>query len=369
MLSIRKESILFAACVGLAACTQPDPAFSGLEDCEVDVPLQELAESTSFADLVHQTGAVDLTGAVIADVSHVIAAPSGYVVLDQRVGNQAWLAMAEGDVVQNLGQPGRGPGEYQRLRDAAVAGDGSIYVLSSQPAKILAFSPDGVYLEEWSLAELGLQPEHIIVTGTDPFTAILHVLHPDSWTAMDGHQAAIVSLHDGALRIDARFGRSESTLQRLYFSSGGFLMTAKGDVWIHPVFEHGMDMYHPESGQRLGGAESVSQYFEAPLISPEMFDGYSRVREALDTYGAVSRLVWQLPFNDLVMSYFTEGRDAPKHLFFHDACGRDTGVHIAADAFPVLNRVVGTTDGGRRFFLRTEIDADADTGFEIWEVR
>jgi hypothetical protein len=122
-------------------------------------------------------------------------------------------------------------------------------------------------------------------------------------------------------------------------------------LWVHPIFDHGTTIYDPSTGTRLGDAEDVTDRLPKPLISQALFDEFNRISDALDTFGSVTRLISQTRVGPSVMSFYTSGKDRPKHLVFHDACGKQIGSIVAADSFPLLYQVVGSSTDGKRFFI------------------
>jgi hypothetical protein len=343
-------------CLFVAGCGQEqERVFTGL-DCTADDTSELVAvidTSTAFRSFVRPTAEIELKtpdDSVIGAVNLVREHPQGYVVLDSRVSHQAYLFGHDGAHIALLGSRGDGPNEYQELMDAQVDEDGRIYLLSRARRKILVYDKEGTFLEEMSFADMGMAPDRFHIMDVGSGTFLFFVLHPD-FPGYDNNRIVLATFRNGQFEHDLSYQKTERTSERMFFSGGTFLLYDSTRLWVHPIFDHGTTIYDPSTGTRLGDAEDVTDRLPKPLISQALFDEFNRISDALDTFGSVTRLISQTRVGPSVMSFYTSGKDRPKHLVFHDACGKQIGSIVAADSFPLLYQVVGSSTDGKRFFI------------------
>ena len=169
MSTLKNLSLCMMACIGMAACTSkqpqeavPDnlpytviPFEKGVEN-EKQVKLSEIAEKITFIPM-ETTDASLLTKVRannIISVNGTIVIPCFYL--------GAWTFDENGKFIAPISRKGQGPGEFTWF--VCVAGNSDrnlIYVKSS--GKMMAFRPDGTFVNEYKIPGIGLPWESSIV--------------------------------------------------------------------------------------------------------------------------------------------------------------------------------------------------------------
>ena len=202
MSTLKNLSLCLMACIGMAACTskQPQEAIpdnlpytvipfeKGVEN-EKQVKLSEIAEKITFIPM-ETTDASLLTKVRannIISVNGTIVIPCFYL--------GAWTFDENGKFIAPISRKGQGPGEFTWF--VCVAGNSDrdlIYVKSS--GKMMAFRPDGTFVNEYKVPGIGLPWESSIVmqdsitlsvvlntTGQMPYRLILSNTQGDTLKA------------------------------------------------------------------------------------------------------------------------------------------------------------------------------------------
>ncbi|MBP3679596.1 MAG: 6-bladed beta-propeller [Bacteroidaceae bacterium] len=166
---LKNLSLCMMACIGMAACTskQPQEAIpdnlpytvipfeKGVEN-EKQVKLSEIAEKITFIPM-ETTDASLLTKVRannIISVNGTIVIPCFYL--------GAWTFDKNGKFIAPISRKGQGPGEFTRFLSVAGNSDRNlIYVKSSR--KMIAFRPDGTFVNEYKVPGIGLPWEYSII--------------------------------------------------------------------------------------------------------------------------------------------------------------------------------------------------------------
>jgi hypothetical protein len=78
-------------------------------------------------------------------------APSGELYVSDGYGNaRVHRFSADGKLIQSWGEPGTGPGQFNVPHGIRVTSDGRVLVADRENDRIQTFSPDGVYLDQWT---------------------------------------------------------------------------------------------------------------------------------------------------------------------------------------------------------------------------
>ena len=166
---LKNLSLCMMACIGMASCTskQPQEAIpdnlpytvipfeKGVEN-EKQVKLSEIAEKITFIPM-ETTDASLLTKVRannIISVNGTIVIPCFYL--------GAWTFDENGKFIAPISRKGQGPGEFTRFLSVAGNSDRNlIYVKSSR--KMIAFRPDGTFVNEYKVPGIGLPWEYSII--------------------------------------------------------------------------------------------------------------------------------------------------------------------------------------------------------------
>jgi hypothetical protein len=98
-----------------------------------------------------QVGGVDDTTFLFETLTRndVVADGNDRLFVIDRTGGRIAVLDSTGTVVDSWGAPGPGPGEFLFPLTLAVAPDGAVHVLDSQKSRLVAFTPDGRFREEY----------------------------------------------------------------------------------------------------------------------------------------------------------------------------------------------------------------------------
>lgn len=135
---------------------RPDVGFVytiNLDNVETTETAEEIPVS-KFCDSVEITVLETSKDVLLQWIDKVVRVNNVLYVLDRRSNLVAGFTM-DGRFVRRYGNVGRGPGEYIRIADFAVNGNGNkLYLLDSQSQKLLTYALDsGKYLEETILGD------------------------------------------------------------------------------------------------------------------------------------------------------------------------------------------------------------------------
>ena len=166
---LKNLSLCMMVCIGMAACTSkqpleaiPDnlpytviPFEKGVEN-EKQVKLSEIAEKITFVPM--ETTDASLLTKVRAN--NIISVNGTIVIPCFNMG--AFAFDESGKFIAPISRKGQGPGEFTRFLSVAGNSDRNlIYVKSSR--KIIAFRPDGTFVNEYKVPGIGLPWEYSII--------------------------------------------------------------------------------------------------------------------------------------------------------------------------------------------------------------
>ena len=166
---LKNLSLCMMACIGMVSCTskQPQEAIpdnlpytvipfeKGVEN-EKQVKLSEIAEKITFVPM--ETTDASLLTKVRAN--NIISVNGTIVIPCFNMG--AFAFDESGKFIAPISRKGHGPGEFTRFLSVAGNSDRNlIYVKSSR--KIIAFRPDGTFVNEYKVPGIGLPWEYSII--------------------------------------------------------------------------------------------------------------------------------------------------------------------------------------------------------------
>ncbi len=166
---LKNLSLCMMACIGMASCTskQPQEAIpdnlpytvipfeKGVEN-EKQVKLSDIAEKITFVPM--ETTDASLLNKVRAN--NIISVNGTIVIPCFNMG--AFAFDESGKFIAPISRKGQGPGEFTRFLSVAGNSDRNlIYVKSSR--KMIAFRPDGTFVNEYKVPGIGLPWEYSII--------------------------------------------------------------------------------------------------------------------------------------------------------------------------------------------------------------
>lgn len=305
--------------VTLPAC---DPRDRGAPEAPPPVVLQ-------VVDTVHLQ---DAPGDTLGQVRAVRALADGRLVVVDGIGSRVRLHAADGTLLAGQGRPGEGPFEYQAIVSVGTDADGSILVMSAQPARTTvltaALEPDTLHLH----------PEGILfLSGAEPFAGgAVHVgTAPDS---------ALLLLRRAGGDVVWRYPAGPRDLfEKPYWRSyAGFHLAAAGDrllvanSLLYPIH------IHDTSGRRIGEMGTAPPSFRPiPEVQPGAF-AFSDIADAPAVMARVGE--WVASFT------------------------RITGIHLVADRWLVVGHGHHTTEtpGPPYPLVETDFDVyDLTSGMKV----
>ncbi|MBQ4057111.1 MAG: 6-bladed beta-propeller [Bacteroidaceae bacterium] len=169
MNTLKNLSLCMMACIGMASCTSKQqqetvvnnlpytiiPFEKGVEN-EKQVKLSDIAEKITFVPM--ETTDASLLNKVRAN--NIISVNGTIVIPCFNMG--AFAFDESGKFIAPISRKGQGPGEFTRFLSVAGNSDRNlIYVKSSR--KMIAFRPDGTFVNEYKVPGIGLPWEYSII--------------------------------------------------------------------------------------------------------------------------------------------------------------------------------------------------------------
>lgn len=143
-----KKTILSIPIIAITACN-PNTTYT--------IKVENGSDISAFSDRIKELDLIPLSTDdthLLGTQINLIPTDDGYIVLDVP-NSKIYHYDLNGAFVNVIGRKGRGPGEYNSLLNAELAGD-SLYVFSA-PQKMQCFSLDGRLLSEKKIPALGKQ--------------------------------------------------------------------------------------------------------------------------------------------------------------------------------------------------------------------
>jgi DNA-binding beta-propeller fold protein YncE len=230
-------------------------AFSPTGELRVTLGVRGRPSDTGATSVDYRT--IQRAGPPFHYPTNLARGPAGDLYVADGYGNaRIHRFTADGRLLHSWGEPGSGPGQFHVPHGIAVDQTGIVYVADRENSRIQIFSPEGVYINEWTdvtrpcqlfidragwiyIAELGER------AGRWPGTGV----------AEPGAPGGRVSIFDRAGKLHARWGGGDHPC-----AAGDFF--APHDIWVD---SHG-DIYVAEvtlsGGARAGMVPGTCHTFQ-----------------------------------------------------------------------------------------------------------
>ena len=131
------------------------------------------------------------------------------------------------------GQPGTGKGEFNIPHALAVAADGRVLVADRENDRIQIFSPEGVYLDEWTDLtrpdDLTIGPDgHVYVVELGRYVGRWPSTPPDTPDSPPSR----LSVFDLEGNLLARWGTRAACAPASFFAPHGIAVDSRGDIYV-----------------------------------------------------------------------------------------------------------------------------------------
>jgi DNA-binding beta-propeller fold protein YncE len=169
--------------------------------------------------------------------TNVAVAPNGELYVSDGYGNaRVHRFGADGSLIQSWGEPGNGLGQFNLVHGVAVAADGRVFVADRENDRIQIFSPDGVFLDEWTHIQ---RPTNIRFgrDGRAYVSELWRKLSDDSFrlgpTTEDRPGRVSVLAPDGT--VLARWGGPERCAPGNFVAPHDICVDSHGDIYVGEV--------------------------------------------------------------------------------------------------------------------------------------
>lgn len=299
--------------------------------------------ATAARLVVEDARVIETTGGV----DQVLELPGhGYLVRDynwqQEERQKLVLHDHDGEPVRTIGSFGLGPERYVRLKDVAVAEDGTIWI--ADLSRLLRFSPEGELQGTRLVQKPGYRVKGILLDEERGRLFLAGCLPTDTYA-----NRGCRLVHEYRLS-DMRYVRSSVTtapesIARNYLPLSEYDMAvdAEGDLWFVDAPVHRLVRLDPETGS----TRSVPIRTEA-LRSPDPVGEFAPADEVLSQEHASFLLDRLTVVGDLVLVSVKTPARAGRSDYLLQIFDRQ-GRHLARD-LEAPGRLVGTTDDGSLFF-------------------
>ena len=169
--------------------------------------------------------------------TNVAIAPNGDLYISDGYGNsRVHHFTAEGKLLHSWGEPGSGPGQFHVPHGIAIDGDGTVYVADRENSRIQIFSPDGVYLREWSNlarpSQLVIKRDRFYVVELGYRAGMWPGTKPPTPDATGGR----VSILDRKGEVQARWGGGENPCASGdFFAPHDIAVDSHGNIYVAEV--------------------------------------------------------------------------------------------------------------------------------------
>lgn len=191
----------------------------------------------------------------------------------ENFGNHLKIFDEQGSFEKQIGREGDGPGEFRMILAMTRVSSGNILVMDQSSGSVSKFSPDGNYLDQFSMPNPQIRQINEIDDGsylavyTDPDSnQVLHTFN-DTFDLL----SSFVSLDD-ILHTGERF---EEVISR--FLPGKFLVYDENTIYFTPVFYHGLIYQYQKEGGEWIHTDLLKGYTTEPAFvstDPETENAY-----------------------------------------------------------------------------------------------
>lgn len=240
---------------------RPDP------DALVQSPLERL----------WQVGGVDDTTLVFETLTRndVVADARDRLFVIDRTGGRIAVLDSTGAVVDTWGAPGPGPGEFLFPLTLAVAPDGALHVFDAEKSRLVVFTPEGRFREEY-VAESGrpfrfrFRADSSIVGSTPPRTGGGMRLLADSagaWQVLDSIPAGKTGMIESVCRVIGY------TVEPVFHPV--LAWDARGDTAVSSTGEFAITLRTPGAPPRVLARDTTRRPTDRALAERELGAGRS----------------------------------------------------------------------------------------------
>ncbi len=167
-------------------------------------------------------GESDKLDLIIGGPQHVVVDSSGKIFLADYPRADLQILDSSGGVLGSLGRRGNGPGEFQELTSLFIGSDDQVTVFDRLNRRASTFSSTGDLLNEYSLAEQGIAPSHVLSLGSGKL--IMYYLNYSKY-AQEG-RGEVIHVHNGDLTYG---GQSVGSLDDLWDTTVPLIKNTAGN--------------------------------------------------------------------------------------------------------------------------------------------
>jgi DNA-binding beta-propeller fold protein YncE len=169
--------------------------------------------------------------------TNLAVSPEGNLYVSDGYGNaRVHKFSPDGRLLFSWGEPGNGPGQFQLPHGIAVDRQGTVYVADRENSRIQVFTPDGVYLSEWTDVA---RPCQVFIDKEGKVYVAELGFHAGMWsgtTAPADASGGRVSIFDRQGNVLARWGGGRNPCAAGdFFAPHGIWVDAHGDVYVAEV--------------------------------------------------------------------------------------------------------------------------------------
>lgn len=168
--------------------------------------------------------------------TNVAVAPSGDLYVSDGYGNcQVHRFTADGALIDSWGEPGTGPGQFHLVHGVTVAANGEVLVADRENDRIQVFTPEGVYLREWTDVQ---RPTNVRLDADgNVYVSELwrRASEPSRRLGPQPDRPGRVSVFDPAGVLLARWGGPQRTEPGNFIAPHDICVDSNGDVYVGEV--------------------------------------------------------------------------------------------------------------------------------------
>ena len=327
------------------------------------------SKSKTFEDIFTSIDTIHFEfseNSVLGTISQVCKHPNGYLVLERRYAKEVYLFDNKGKFLKRLGNKGEGPQEYKMPSFIYVDNFGNSYILDRALRKVLLFDVNGSHLNDITNMDLNINPLSFVVNNQQENTEIIFF---DPKTGLNNHKFFVFNYFDKKLTFKYSFGRFEKLLRRLPFNTAPVGITATGSIWTGRSLDLDIEMYTID-GKETTNISAHKRLLPKPHISPQFFEGFNHLSDALDTYYKYTRLNKFYFLKDFILGFYfgPMGKKNNYYLIFFENSGKPLDI-------PLIEHenifIVGNSDDIIYVYLGiddTEIDSKINPAIILYKV-
>lgn len=201
---------------------------------------------------------------LFSSIASVSVDDNNRIYVAENFGNHLKVFDEQGNFEKQIGREGDGPGEFRLILAMTRNSSGNIVVMDQSSGSVSKFSPDGNYLNQFSMPNPQIRQLSEIADGSylalyaDPDTN--QVLH--SFNNEFDHLSSFADLDD-IIQTEERF---EEVISR--FLPGKFLVYDENTIYFTPVFYHGLIYQYKKEEGRWTLKNTLEGYTTEPAFTP-----------------------------------------------------------------------------------------------------